>query len=743
LNNKSVLSGIYMLVVLSILTACGGGGGGGGDAATVAPVAPTGVTATGGTAQTAITWSAVTGATSYNLYWRSTTGVSKLNGTKITGVSSQYVHATLTNGTAYYYVVTAVNAGGESADSVQVTATPQVTATGAPTVVTATSGNAQATIAWSAVTGAASYNIYWSNTTGVTKTNGTKFAGVSSPYLHTSLTNGTAYYYVVTAVNAGGESVESAQVAATPTIPPPVTISNLRDKGVVQSGFVIGTASYAGLTAVQVSLNGGATWAAATGTTSWKFMLPAGINTWKDGSLHSIQVRATDGTNFSTPVIINLRKGINKDTNGDGYADLAVGALSATVGGTYNSGAAYVFHGSATGVASAAASAAATTVTGTLGSYFGAAVALGDVNGDGYADLVVGAYGYTTVVSTQTYTGAVYVFHGSNSGITSVASSAANTTLLGNNRTGGSLFGSAVALGDVNGDGYEDLAVGMVDVAYVFHGSSTGIASANYSAAASTVSGESNSSFGYSLALGDVNGDGYADLAVGAAKAYDKVYVFNGSTSGIADTSFSTASTVLTGPSGNSNFGISVALGDVNGDGYADLAVGADIALSNYGAAYVFHGSSAGVASVAATTANTTLNGNGRNFGGAVVLGDVNGDGYADLAVGAYAKSAPNDGKAYVFHGTLTGVANAATIAAMTTVTGPISGYFGYALSLSDVNGDGYSDLAVGAASAGSSGAAYVFHGATLGVPGAAYTGAATTLSGVDSTSSFGGALGN
>jgi inhibitor of cysteine peptidase len=87
----------------------------------------------------------------------------------------------------------------------------------APTGVSASAGNGQATISWNAVSGATSYNIYWSTTSGVTKTSGTKITGAASPYSHTGLINGTTYYYIVTAVNSFGESSESSQVSATPT----------------------------------------------------------------------------------------------------------------------------------------------------------------------------------------------------------------------------------------------------------------------------------------------------------------------------------------------------------------------------------------------------------------------------------------------------------------------------------------------------------------------------------------------
>jgi hypothetical protein len=112
--------------------------------------------------------------------------------------------------------LTACGGGGEGSSSGTTTTT---TAPSAPTGVSATAGNGQATISWNAVSGATSYNIYWSTTSGVTKTNGTKITGATSPYSHTGLTNGTTYYYIVTAVNSSGESVESAQVSATPTAP--------------------------------------------------------------------------------------------------------------------------------------------------------------------------------------------------------------------------------------------------------------------------------------------------------------------------------------------------------------------------------------------------------------------------------------------------------------------------------------------------------------------------------------------
>lgn len=111
------------ILTVAVMSGCGGGG-------SSAPPAPPSVAAPGGVAAAAkdgyvtLNWNAVSGVTSYNLYWSTTNGVTKANGAKLTGVSSPMNHSGLVNGTAYYYVVTAVNASGESVESTQATATP-------------------------------------------------------------------------------------------------------------------------------------------------------------------------------------------------------------------------------------------------------------------------------------------------------------------------------------------------------------------------------------------------------------------------------------------------------------------------------------------------------------------------------------------------------------------------------------------------------------------------------------------
>jgi fibronectin type 3 domain-containing protein len=225
-----------------------------------APTAPTGVSATGGTGQVTLSWTSVSNATSYNVYYRTTSGVAATNGTKIAGTTSPYVHTGLTSGTTYYYVVTAVNSAGESVASTQASATttaappppPPVPAT--PTGVSATGGTKQATVSWPAVSGATSYNIYWAKTSGVTTASGTKIAGATSPAVQMGLSDSTTFYYIVTAVNASGESLPSVQVAATTLTPAPAPTPPVAPTGLTATGG-----------ASQVTL----TWSAVTGATSY------------------------------------------------------------------------------------------------------------------------------------------------------------------------------------------------------------------------------------------------------------------------------------------------------------------------------------------------------------------------------------------------------------------------------------------------------------------------------------------
>jgi fibronectin type 3 domain-containing protein len=219
MKRKGVFSVLPAMFLALVMTGCGGGGDGG-SSLPPPPAPPASVSAAPGIGEVTVNWTDVAGATSYNVYRSQTSPVTKTTGTKSTVTDNSVVVAGLDNGVKYYFVVTAVNANGESAESVEVSATPVLPSP--PTGVTALPGDTNATVRWTAVAGATSYNVYHSQTSPVTKTTGTKSTGTDNSLVVTGLTNGTPYYFVVTVVVDGLESPESAQVTATPTpaIPP-------------------------------------------------------------------------------------------------------------------------------------------------------------------------------------------------------------------------------------------------------------------------------------------------------------------------------------------------------------------------------------------------------------------------------------------------------------------------------------------------------------------------------------------
>jgi hypothetical protein len=409
------------------------------------------------------------------------------------------------------------------------------------------------------------------------------------------------------------------------------------------------------------------------------------------------------------------------DVNGDGYSDVIVGAYRYDNGQT-DEGAAFVFHGSASGLSTTAAS---TLECNQASASMGDAVAsAGDVNGDGYSDVVVGAIGYD---NGQTDEGAAFVYHGSSTGLSATAS-----TQLESNQASTS-FGSSVSpAGDVNGDGYSDVIVGaqLYDsgqtdegTAFVYHGSGTGL-----STTASTLleSNQASASFGSAAAsAGDVNGDGYSDVIVGA-HLYDNgqsdegaAFVYHGSASGLS----TTASKQLEENQASARMGYSVAsAGDVNGDGYSDVIVGAeryDNGQTDEGAAFVYLGSASGLS----TTASSQLECNQANarMGYSVAsAGDVNGDGYSDVIVGAerYDNVQTDEGAAFVYHGSASGLS---TTASSQLECNQADARMGYSVaSAGDINGDGYSDVIVGAYQFDNGqtneGAAFVYHGSASGL---------------------------
>ena len=198
-------------VILLWLAGCGGHVSSSGTGS--APRTPTGLAAAAANAQVNLTWNTSSGATGYYVK-RSTSSGSE---TQIAAPSTTaYTDNAVTNETKYYYLVSAVNSAGESANSAEVSATPTapITPPAVPTGLQATAGNAQVNLTWNASAGATSYHVKRSTTAGSGYTQ--IGAPTTANFADSGLTNGTTYYYVVAAVNTAGESGNSNQASATP-----------------------------------------------------------------------------------------------------------------------------------------------------------------------------------------------------------------------------------------------------------------------------------------------------------------------------------------------------------------------------------------------------------------------------------------------------------------------------------------------------------------------------------------------
>lgn len=344
---------------------------------------------------------------------------------------------------------------------------------------------------------------------------------------------------------------------------------------------------------------------------------------------------------------------------------------------------------------------------------FGRAVSsAGDVNGDGFSDVIISAYGYDNGQSNE---GRVYVFHGSSSGLSSTPSWTAESDQVD------AYFGISVSTaGDVNCDGYSDVIVGayMYDNgqanegrAFVFHGSASGLsATANWTAE----SNQADAHFGYSVSnAGDITGDGYSDVLVSSPQEDNgetdegRVRLYYGSSTGLNTTAAWAGQSNIAG----SEYGTSVSsAGDVNADGYGDIIIGARYYGSGQteeGRAYVYHGSSKGLPIPASPNWTEELDITNANFGYSVSdAGDVNGDGYGDVII-----AAPGTALAYVYNGSSSGLGSSAAWTG--TGTSEVS-------SAGDANGDGFGDVVTASAAYDNGqtdeGAGFVFFGSSSGL---------------------------
>jgi hypothetical protein len=355
---------------------------------------------------------------------------------------------------------------------------------------------------------------------------------------------------------------------------------------------------------------------------------------------------------------------------------------------------------------------------------FGASVAsAGDVNGDGYADVIVGAPYYS---NGQDREGRAYVYYGSASGLEPLPAWTFESNLVECE-----IGWSVASAGDVNGDGYDDVLVasefcGALDRegrVYLFLGSAAGLSATH---AWMIQGGGSDESLGWSIAsAGDVNNDGYDDVIVGAPWASypegheGRAYVFYGSASGLSTTANWTAESNVDW----SDFGQSVAsAGDVNGDGFSDAIIGY-VGMSNpevaEGRAYVYLGSASGLSTMPAWMYEN--NHAGSELGESVAsAGDVNGDGFSDVIVGGfrYGNPEPREGVAYLFLGSASGLSF--TPAWKAESNQDYAEYGQSVASAGDINHDGYDDVLVGAPwySSGENyeGRAFLYYGSPTGL---------------------------
>jgi len=437
---------------------------------------------------------------------------------------------------------------------------------------------------------------------------------------------------------------------------------------------------------------------------------------------------------------------IPPDFNGDGYADQAIGVEGEDVGSSGDAGAVNVIYGSATGLAAAGNQIWTQNSPGILDTAegsdnFGDALAWGDFNADGYSDLAVGVYGETfgSVVSP----GQVNVIYGSATGLAAAGNQIWNQNSPGILGTAEDFdfFGWSLAGGDFNGDRYSDLAVGVfgedvgsIDGAgevSVIYGSATGLAAAgnqiwNQNSPGILDAAEAGDGFGSSLAGADFNADGYSDLvvgvigeSVGSISGAGQVNVIYGSATGLAAAGNQiwnqNSPGILETAEESDSFGVSLAGGDFNGDGYSDLAVGVPFESIGFtvffsGLVNVIYGSATGLAAAGNQIWNQNSPGildtaEGFDyFGDSLAGGDFNGDGYSDLAIavpGESVGSIDDAGQINVIYGSASGLAaggnqiwnqNSPGI----LDTAEAGDLFGSSLAGGDVNADGYSDLGVG-----------------------------------------------
>jgi fibronectin type 3 domain-containing protein len=615
------------------------------------------LTATGGTSP--LTWQIISGSLPAGLSLNSATGV--ISGTPMT--------SDIYNFTAQVMDINGVT----DTQPLSITIRP-FPPTGLTVVDVPNDFGGQVDLSWnpSPDTNTAGYNVYRSRTLGgpYTLLNTTGLV-TATTYRDTCLANNTTYYYVVTSVNTAGlESAYSNEA----------------------SGAAINNLSFADLT-----LNG---------------------------------VNPSDNAGYAV-----ANQG---DLNGDGLADLVVGAIGASPSGRTAAGEVYINLSTACQGGAQELGSASVVIRGQASlDLMGASVASAkDLSGDGIADLVIGVPGADP--GGRGNAGSVYIFFGRSTWPSVIDLSVDSPDVTINGVASGDELGAYVAnSGDVNGDTRPDLIIGAPNAdaqgifeagaAYIVFGRATFPATMELSISANVtlMGGEALALAGRVTNGGDVNGDGLADILVGAPGVDGSsgansgaTYLVLGRTNWPKSLFLSISSdAIFYGANRDDQSGVAVSNGgDVNRDGYEDILIGAALASPGgkqfAGTSYLIFGRLSFSGTMNLNQANVTINGiatgdqSGRSLD---ISGDANGDGFADIVIGAFNATPDGQsaaGQVYVVYGSPIFPTTMGLDTAALTFDGEAAfDNFGFSVSsMGDINGDAKADIFIGANLADTSG---------------------------------------